>query len=471
MSKELLEKFAKKIAPYRNLWKSVRLVCLAARNGDAWVIVAVRVSFSEMLPAKSTCLRPINDFVSVSIEMPIGSLGQVLYNILVDGFVSIEIDSMPVKAYLSREHAGLSPGQVGKVSWFDVVTHERQDNVPDYGTTRPAITLTAWGERRYDVLNNDLLRELNSKLRIGDPPYDGLTALLSEWMPGVDSAHESQSPIQLVAPVPFDMEYADHGLLLVRGPADRDLNLQVRMFYRPGGTGRLRLAESSIHSDISVPGITAWEAPISWPKDSLGAKIVLFLDEHEVDSFEVTRWPHSATLLAAINVFFDPEHKRLREALLGRKQSKDGFEFGVVRLLNLLGVPAIWYGKGTTQARPDLAALIADKTARLVVLGECTRERPDAKFSGLAERAKELHEYLSDEVGILPIVFTSAQTTESEIQKAVEHNVSLIGREELTMLLEYLESGRNRSEVLNFLQTMRLANSIGVYKVGLMPRR
>ena len=471
MSKELLEKFVKKITPYRDLWKSVRLVCLAARNGESWVIVAVRVSLSEILPAKSLCLRPIDDFFAASTDMPIGSLGQVLYNMLVDGFVPVEMDSMSVKAYLSREHAGLPPGQIGKLSWFDVVTHERRDTVPDYGTTRPAITLTAWGERRYEVLSNDLLRELNSKLRIGEPPYDGLSELLREWMPGVESAHEAQAPIQLVAPVPFDMEYADSGLLLVSGPADRELNLQVRIFYRPHGTGRLHLVESSARKDTSGPGVAVQEAPMIWPEGSLGARIFLFLGEHEVDSFEVTRWPHSSTLLAAINAFFDPEHKRLREALLGRKQPKDGFEFAVVRLLNLLGISAIWYGKATTQSRPDLAALVRDKTARVVVLGECTRERPDAKFSGLAERAMELHEYLSDEVGVLPIVFTTSHTTESEIQKAVEHNVALVGRDELDMLLQFLESGKSRGDVLDFLRTMQPANSVAVYKVGLAPRR
>ena len=82
-----------------------------------------------------------------------------------------------------------------------------------------------------------------------------------------------------------------------------------------------------------------------------------------------------------------------------------------------------------------------------------------------------MHEYLSDELGVLPIVFTPAQTTESEIQKAVEHNVALVGREELVMLLEFLESGKSRGEVLDFLRTMQPANSVAVYKVGLGPRR
>lgn len=470
MSRELLEKFAKKIAPYRHLWKSVRLACFAVRNGEPWLILAVRVSLSEVLPAKSTCLRPMEDFIAASIEMPIGSLGQVLYNMLIDGFVSIEIDSTLVKAHLSREHAGLPPGQVGRISWSDVVTHERREDLPVYGTTRPAVTLTAWGERRYDVLSFDFLRQLNSKLRIGDPPYDGLSALLAEWIPGVELAHESQTPIQLVAPAPFDVEYSDPGLVLVRGPTDCGTNLQIRIFYRPCGSGRLQLPESPSRKSVEAEEVALWEVPLRWPKESLGAKIVLFLGEHEVDSFEVTRWPHSFTLLGAMNVFFDPEHKRLREALSGRSKVKENFEFGVVRLLNLLGIPAIWYGKGATEGRPDLAGLVMGKTSRLVVLGECTRERPDAKLSGLSERARELRENLSDEVGVLPVVFTCAQTTESEIQKAVEHNVSLIGRDELNTLLRFLEVGKNPGEVLDFLQTVRPANSIAIHKVGFVPR-
>ncbi len=473
MSKELLEKFARKIAPYRDLWKSVRLVCLAARTGEAWIVLAVRVSFSEALPVQSVTLRPTEDFIALSLDMPIGALGQVLYNLLIDCFIQIETNSACIKAYLSRAHAGLPPGPVGNISWFGVVEHERCESLSEHGTTRPAVTITAWGERRYEVLSTDSLREVNSRLRLGDPAFDGLNDLIVQWVPGVEVAHESQASIQVVAPIPFQMEYAEPGRLLVHGPGSAGRNLRVRLFFRPQGIRQLELSECASNDEAVSQGITTWGSPIDWPKDSLRAKIVLFLGDQEIDSFEVKRWPHSASHLAAMNVFFDPEHKRLRDALLGpANRTKENFEVATVRLLNLLGIPVIWYGKIAAESRPDLAGLVAQNKNRLIVLGECTRERPDAKFSGLSERARELHDSFSGEIGVLPIVFTCANTTESELEKAIEHRVALIGREDLEVLLGFLQAPRNPSEVLGFLQTMRPSNSpFSAYIVGYRPKK
>jgi hypothetical protein len=469
MNEELLKKFVAKTEPYRRLWKSLRLVCFGARHGETWVAVALRVSLSELPPGRSEYLRPIDDFIAVSTYRSVDFLDQLLREIIIEGFVSIELDSISAKVCLTRELAGLPRGQVGQVSWFGVVENERRDHHWDYGSQRPAITLTAWGERRFDVLSDDRLRLLNSKLRIAERAYDGFSALMTHWMPGVDAPHDSQAQIQVVAPIPFDMRYDESGVLRVLGPTDNTVDLRATIFYRPRGIEKFQLTRSPYNSEGVNPGVALWEAIVPWPTDSVRAKIVLFLGESEMDSLEVTRWPSSASLLACVNIFFDPEHKRLHKAVLTAKPN-EGFEFGMVRLLNLLGIPAIWYGQAATQGRPDLVALVEKHSRKLVVLGECTRERPDAKFSGLAQRARELHEHLSGQVAILPVVFTLAHITDSEIDKAIEHNVSLIGHAQLETLFEFLEAGADLIEVLNFLQTMRSDNSPTAYLVGLIPR-
>src|SRR5260370_8831712 len=82
MSKELLEKFARKIAPYRDLWKSVHLVCLAARSGEAWIVMAVWGSFSATFPLQSVSLRPTRELLPLSPDPPTASLRHILFYII-----------------------------------------------------------------------------------------------------------------------------------------------------------------------------------------------------------------------------------------------------------------------------------------------------------------------------------------------------------------------------------------------------
>jgi len=53
----------------------------------------------------------------------------------------------------------------------------------------------------------------------------------------------------------------------------------------------------------------------------------------------------------------------------------------VIRLMNLLEIPLVWYGKGALPRRSDAAGLVDEKENRVVVLAECTVEKPEAKLS------------------------------------------------------------------------------------------
>jgi hypothetical protein len=109
----------------------------------------------------------------------------------------------------------------------------------------------------------------------------------------------------------------------------------------------------------------------------------------------------------------------------------------VVRLLNILGIPAIWYGK-TVEDRADAVAIIQSDTSTVLLLIECTREKPSAKFSTLAERANHLRRSLQIKAEVLPIVFTAARVVESEIRAAVEYGVGLIGADEIEHLIKLI---------------------------------
>jgi hypothetical protein len=464
---ELYNKLGEKIAHYQKLWKSVRIVCIAARHSDAWVTVAARVSLSECPPRPAAQLSPVPNLIAVSVDKPSDAFDETASCMLIGGYVPIESNGNLVRAYLSRVGAGLPQGSAGAVSWFNVCSHERRYEVPEYGTTRPAVTLTAWGERQYDVLDRDMRKIVESKLRLAEPPFDGLNDLVSKWMPGVRLEHESQAPIQIVAPIPFEMEYSDPGRLVVRGPASAFESLRVRSFFRPAGIEELKIVELPRAPESGQFEFDAGEAIITWPDKSLRAKIILFFGDHEVDSLEVNRWQYSGTLSAAIDNYFDPAHKLLREAVIGQASKKNlSFEMGIVRLLNVLGIPAIWYGKGTIEGRPDVAAaVVTNGVVRLVVLGECTREKPTEKFSALRGRAQELRETYPNQLRILPVVFTPSHATKSELLQAAEYGVSLMGSQQLDTLLSFLETPTDASQVLDFLRAVRPPSSTTAHLV------
>jgi hypothetical protein len=102
-----------------------------------------------------------------------------------------------------------------------------------------------------------------------------------------------------------------------------------------------------------------------------------------------------------------------------------------VRLLNILGIPAIWYGKIVGPDRADGASVIETDHSISLLLIECVRQKPDEKFSELAARARHLRTELKIAVEVVPVVFTPAQTVESEIAAAIQYGVGLIGSDEI----------------------------------------
>lgn len=72
----------------------------------------------------------------------------------------------------------------------------------------------------------------------------------------------------------------------------------------------------------------------------------LFWGGHNTDALPINRWKESASILGVVNAYFDAERKRLRTDLEYRdKRPSEEFEEAVVWLLNILGIPTIWYGK------------------------------------------------------------------------------------------------------------------------------
>jgi hypothetical protein len=207
-----------------------------------------------------------------------------------------------------------------------------------------------------------------------------------------------------------------------------------------------------------------WEP--EWPETATHASIRLFWGRHEIDAVTINRWPTSASLLGAVDEFFDTEHRRLRSALeYSSRKSSEPFELAVVRLLNILGIPSIWYGK-TVDDRADAVGIVQSDKSSVLLLIECTREKPAEKFSTLAERANELRR-LQIRAEVLPIVFTAAHIVESEMNSAVEYGVGLIGANEIEYLMKLIAKPNTTTDaVLQYLRPRETVADLLLRTIG-----
>ncbi len=145
------------------------------------------------------------------------------------------------------------------------------------------------------------------------------------------------------------------------------------------------------------------------------------------------------------------------------------FEKAIGRMLTLLGLPAVVYSSADDR-RPDLSITFDRNEKRpLVFLGECTRERPSAKFSPLKERARELAEMLQDQAEIIPLVFAQCDPVESDYNSASEHGIGLVGRAQVERLYQWLDSPVVTEEVITFLKSL-LQFSNAPWVAGQPPR-
>lgn len=126
----------------------------------------------------------------------------------------------------------------------------------------------------------------------------------------------------------------------------------------------------------------------------------------------------------------------------------------MARLLSLLGIPAIWYGAKSFGEKPDVAAMVEVQEKWVVVLGECTVQKPSAKFTMLLTRARELGAALDAQVTVIPAVFTSTDISSTDKTQARKDGISLVGREELGTLQAMVASGAPLAEVINYLEQL-----------------
>jgi hypothetical protein len=459
MIEKALKEFLSNIAPYLKLWGSLRASGAAVNLGGTWFNVAVRLEFIEDQPVKKQMDSPEPHFLYYVVDFPINAVENVIRELVLGAQVELQSGDGDSCAYarirMKREPENASGAPPTPVQWSTPIL--REAGVPGDKTERrrTSITLSGYGQNVTDVLSYDVARKIEIRLRSATPCYDGLTGLFAHILPGVSYGGRDNTLLEIVAELPFELRKGERDSILVEGPSEVPVgSLSLRCFYGPGpGLPPSVVELQPAKAERLASGRLRWMHRPDWPEKSESARIVMFFEGEQVQVLGVNRWPSAGNIRQLVDIYFDPSQERLKSALLSRgAMNPQEFEWAVARLLNLLGLPAIWYGKGAAEAKPDLAGYIEGGP---VLLAECTLEKPLLKFSGLAERTKQLQEQIGSEADVLALVFTRAETVDSEKQQAHEHGLAVVGQSEIQELMKMLDSAAGTKETLAYIQGLR----------------
>jgi len=281
---------------------------------------------------------------------------------------------------------------------------------------------------------------------------DGVEALVRKLTPNLKLNTLVCPQLQVVAPLPFDLVDAKNGGIraTISATAQGKLVTLKTFCYPEPQQPAVRVVSPTEYSEEGSSVHIEWNP--EWPESATNAIAHLFWGGHNIDALPINRWKESVSILGVVDEYFDPERKRLRTDLRYRdKRPSEEFEQAVVRLLNVLGVPTIFYGNTVSDRADALGIVQSDKTTLLLI--ECTREKPMEKFSTLAERANHLRKFLPIRSEVLPVVFTAARIVMSEAAAAVEYGLGLIGADEIEHLLGLISTpGTNATSILDYIR-------------------
>lgn len=469
-ARECFEKFVQLIRPFRGLWNSARVTTVAVSAPGERKGVSVRVVLrEEELPKRQpfqivTSLEPTPEVLVAEVDFAKSIGEQILFKAISEYRIDLEtaetFDRVFLRWPLSHAPGTGQPAQFSAFSWHEPFRYESSAAKNQFGEDRTCITLIGMGDYIRTIMPDQLSRNVSSKLRLLPPDhFDGIAKLYEKLLPGLKYDSGGLRVVQVIFPLPFDLEQREDGNLTLQAPiAARQQQMEIIGNYQPESATRIRIL-----GDAASPAANGqkveWSLSIPWPKGAESGKASLYYAGEEVATISLQRWPGAGTLRAAVDFYFDPEHKRLRAALFGetKESSKSqAFEMAVVRLMNLLGSPLVWYGKGASEGRRnDAAGVVGEKRERIVVLAECTVEKPEEKFSALRDRIQKLTESLRGGAEVLAVVFTQADPPQLVFDAAAEHGIALVGSKELRQLFEMLSVTAAEEDVLGFLNKQK----------------
>ena len=441
-----LRAFRAAIAPFRRLWSKLRITSVIVYRDKQWVSVATRIVLLHQSRREPVFLRPTKDFLAFTVDLPLSRLERVLGNILGKGTMEVKIGEKTFNIIFRLPDPG-NPQTVGQQIYCGSVYWVRHHEQHEFQVGECVIRMMNQSvDGLYKVFNQEQQIQISSCLRTRRRRFSDVAALFSHL--GISfNWSQNYTTFEVVAPLPFSM-HSTGTAVKVAGPPAALRKLRVRGFFDTGNAMfRLKRGSREKGPYKSAAG------SIPWPNKSTHGKFFLYFGKHEVGSVQTQRWRGSTNWQHAVHEFFDANHALLNTGLQARKEP-ELFEMAVVRLLNELQVPAVWYGGKQYQDRPDLVASIQSEQEWQILLGECTGQKPADKFTRLLTRQDELMNLLQGEVRVLPIVFTPSTVSSADKKQARQDGIIIVGAHELALLAQGIGRGWNAMDVLSYLQNL-----------------
>jgi hypothetical protein len=374
--------FVPAIEPFKSLWQKLRIAGVAAFREDKWIAISVRIGLSHLPAEPDFLIEPTSDFVGFASDEKISVLDDLLNEISTKARFKVTAGGKEFEIFLTLAHAQGKPDaqQVQLGPPFFNVSEEHEGSF-EFGATRFRISHFSL-EYQTRVLSYDQLQAVSSKLRVAMPPFNGVKELVT-FLGAPFDRNQNQTSLEVMAPLPFSLTCSDT-IATVTGPTAAMSKVRVIGFFDTG-TATSQLKPSAADDQP----ITSASGDIPWPPKSKSGKLFLYFDTHEVGSVSVRRWVGTTNWEIQVQEYFDPGRAILKKGLEARKEQTE-FELAVTRLLNELKLPTIWYGDKQYQDRSDVAACIEHKNQWIVLLGECTVQKPSVKFTPLLTRKKNL---------------------------------------------------------------------------------
>jgi hypothetical protein len=451
MSSPVLSEFQECITAFRTAVDKLTVTCAAVRLQEKWVSLYTCITLSNSLDTPVFTPRSLNigaNFIGIFVQYAPEKFDFLLKE-LESSSLTLESEGETFRVFMNRIAAGLSGQMMNQATlqFFGVMRPQRE-YAQDKGSFRPSIEIGCAGDRMNEVLSNDEIGRISKQLRTLPSPVNGLQGLLHAMESKIVLGSSDQIHLDIKAVLPFETMIEEEQVQ-VRCPESVASKLSVVFFLSPRGSERVYYSKH-----LPVPERPGWcivPFPIPWGADTEKTDAHVYYDQEEVEKFTIRHWGATANWRLMVDNDFDPGAKLLSEALKGPKKSEI-FEQAVVRLLTLGGIPATWYGESRESRKPDLAAYYQDVNRRIVVLGECTLDKPQVKVASLKSRADKLRELLGSAAAVLPIVFTSCDPVEGDYTHAAKAGIALLGCKELAEIFQLVENHARPADIIKLIE-------------------
>jgi hypothetical protein len=453
VSRAYLQEFKDLIRPFSDVFDQLSVACIAVRPKDKWVSLFTRLELNNSVDVGSTQEQVVEigpNFCALFFRYSPETLGTMLKELTIQNSLSLTSGDKNLQVFANRVAAGLTSQTVARPEpGFYGIVKPLREYAEDKMQYRPSIEIHSLGDRVSELISSDDIERISRQLRAHKYPHAGLGALLKAMGSRINFPTSDQGAVEIAAVLPFNARYAD-GALRVECPESIAPRMSARYFFSNScAASEPYLTHEPI---VGRTGYCSVSFKVPWPADALQADAYIRYAEEEVEKLTIRNWAGAPNWKIAVDHFFDPDLKFLRRALKTANES-EVFEHAIVRLLTLGGLKAIWHGTSRQKGRSDLAAYYEGVTRRVVILGECTLDKPEAKFSPLKSRANQLRQMVN-QAEILAVVFTPCSPAQADYEQAANAGIALCGGSELAQLLEHVENDVGPGVIIGEIEEM-----------------